>query len=110
MSPCRELRKKLILTRASKRVKEGHGSGIGRAQHTEKSGARHYESRKLKATTHNTIEETRHSPNVQLAGFSQRQVQFSWRLPCRVQSFAFNVTGRKASAIAKSIARFPRGR
>jgi hypothetical protein len=67
-------------------------------------------TRKRKAAASNMMEETRHGPNVQLAGFSQRQVQFSWRLSWRVPSFADNVTGRKAIAIAKNIARFARGR
>src|SRR5580692_1594279 len=67
-------------------------------------------TRKRNGATDNVMEEKRHSPNVQLAGFSQRQVQFSGRLPCRVQSFADNVTRRKAIAIAKSIARFAKGR
>ncbi|HZV88802.1 MAG TPA: hypothetical protein VFF95_14730 [Candidatus Binatus sp.] len=81
-----------------------------RARQAEKAQAQRYESPGRKAAACNVMEETRHGPNVQLAGFSQRQVQFSWRLPCRVQSFAFNVTGQKASAIAKSIARFAKGR
>ena len=61
------------------------------------------------ATT-NAIEETPHGPNVQLAGFCPRQVQFSWRLPWRVPSFADNVTRRKAIATAKNIAPSAKGR
>jgi hypothetical protein len=87
-----------------------HKTRQRRVPETEKAEARHFETKKRKVATGNIIEETRHGPNVQLAAFSQRQVQFLWRLPCRVQSFAFNVTGQKASAIAKSIARFARGK
>jgi hypothetical protein len=87
-----------------------HKTRQRRVPETEKAEARYYETKKRKVATGNIIEETPHGPNVQLAGFSQRQVQFLWRLPCRVQSFAFNVTGQKANAIAKNIAQFARGK
>jgi hypothetical protein len=62
------LRKKLILTRASNSVKEGRGE---RGKELRGGAWRH------KAKTGKVIGETRHNPNVQLAGFRLRQVQFS---------------------------------
>jgi len=54
-----------------------------RAARKEKAAARDG-AQPAKVEICNLIEETRHCPIVQLAGFGQRQVQFSWRLPCRL--------------------------
>lgn len=62
------LRKKLILTRALNSVKEGRG---------ERGKKLRGGPWRRKDKTGKVIGETRHDPNVQLAGFRLRQVQFS---------------------------------
>ena len=80
----------------------------------EKNGRRAEKARRgrlgQKDGAQKAIAETRHGPNVQLAAFWLGQVEFLWRSPCKVPSFACSVTSQKGSASVKSTARFAKGK